>query len=64
MKGDNSRLDYTILLFIIALFVFNSPFATWWSRLHLPWYTIFLVWLAIIIMIAAKQRHGDSDGHN
>ena len=61
MKNDNHKLDYTLLLFLAALFLFNSPFFGWWSQLHLPWYTIFLVWLAVIAMVAVNHHRSNTD---
>lgn len=56
--------DLTLLLFLAALFVFHSPFARWWSGLGLPWYTVFLLWLVVILLIAIKTFSGGSQGED
>jgi len=62
------KTDLTLLLVLVALFVFHSPFTRWWSSLGLPWYTVFVLWFFIIALIAANavlarnRDRGASDG--
>lgn len=49
------RPDHSLLIFLLALFLFNSPLRQWWSELALPWYTIYLPWLAVVVLIAINQ---------
>ena len=55
-----ARHNYTLLLLLLAIFVFHSPFARWWATLGLPWYTIFLLWAVVIALVAANQLRGSS----
>lgn len=48
--------DHSLLIFLVGLFVFNSPLRQWWSGLTLPWYAMFLPWLLIIVLVALNQR--------
>ncbi len=48
--------DHSLLIFLIGLFLFNSPLRQWWSELALPWYVMFLAWLLIIVLVAINQR--------
>lgn len=54
------RHDYTLLLLLLALFVFNSPFSRWWTSLGLPWYSMYLGWLILIALIAVNQFRDSS----
>jgi hypothetical protein len=56
------RHDYTLLLLVLALFVFHSPFARWWASLGLPWYTVYLLWAAVIALVAYNQIRDSSAG--
>jgi len=54
--------DHTLLIFLLALFLFNSPLNLWWSSSTLPWYVIFMPWLLIVLLLAwnqFRQNHGD-----
>ncbi len=50
--------DLTLLTTLAAMFVFHSPFTRWWTSLGLPWYTVFLLWLLIIGLIALNSTGG------
>lgn len=62
MKPGYKKLDHTLLLFLVALFLFNSPFSDWWMQQQLPWYTIFIAWAFIIVLVAINQRRRDTYG--
>jgi hypothetical protein len=52
--------DLTLLLVLAALFIFHSPFTRWWASLQLPWYTVFVLWFLLIVLIALNNRAGES----
>jgi hypothetical protein len=49
-------LDGTILLFLLALLVFLSPLTWWWASDRNPWYLPYVLWLALIGLMAWLQR--------
>lgn len=49
--------DHSLLIFLLAVFLVNSPIKQWWSTLNLPWYAMYLPWLLIIVLVAVNQRH-------
>jgi len=49
------QLDSIILLFLLAVFLLTSPFASWWSADDKPWYLPYLIWLGIILLAAWQQ---------
>ncbi len=48
--------DHSLLIFLLALFLVNSPLKQWWSALQLPWYAMYLPWLLIIVLLALNLR--------
>ncbi|MGQ7843583.1 UTP--glucose-1-phosphate uridylyltransferase [Granulosicoccus sp. 3-233] len=48
--------DHSLLIFLLALFLVNSPLRQWWSTLSLPWYAMYLPWLLIIALLALNQH--------
>lgn len=50
--------DLTLLLVLAALFIFHSPFTRWWASLQLPWYTVFVLWFFVILLIALNSHFG------
>lgn len=50
--------DLTLLITLAALFIFHSPFTQWWTGLGLPWYTVFVLWLLVIVLIAINAHGG------
>lgn len=64
MEAPGSRsgpLDGVALLFLLALFLFASPFTEWWARTGLVWYFPFLLWGLLIALVAIHQRIQDDD---
>lgn len=62
MSKGNRGADYTLLVFALAVFLFNSPLNIWWSSLSPPWYAIYIPWLAIVLFALwnqLRQDHGD-----
>ena len=53
--SERPASDHSALVFALALFVFVSPLAGWWSALGLPWYAMFLPWAAVIALAAANR---------
>ncbi|MFK7996688.1 MAG: hypothetical protein AB8B87_21305 [Granulosicoccus sp.] len=54
--------DHTLLIFVLAVFLFNSPLNIWWSSMALPWYAMFVPWLLIVLLLALNQlRHDHGD---
>jgi len=61
MKHVDPGHDLTLLLALLAVFIFHSPFTRWWTSLGLPWYSMFLLWFMLIALLAIKQwRTGGS----
>ena len=56
------RNDHTFLVFCVALFLFVSPLTGWWTRLSLPWYTMYVLWGLVIALIALNQWRGAHRG--
>ncbi|MDC0435260.1 hypothetical protein OAM69_06445 [bacterium] len=62
MNRRNRRTDHTLLIVLLAVFLFNSPLKIWWSSINLPWYAIFIPWALIIALVGwnqLRQDHGD-----
>lgn len=57
------KLDRVLLLFLLALFLFASPFTTWWAHAQPPWYVPFLLWGGLITLVAFERtsRRGDDE---
>lgn len=55
------KLDRVLLLFLFALFLFASPFTTWWANAQPPWYFPFLIWGALIALVAFERSRRRSD---
>ena len=49
-------LDHSIPIAVLAMFLLNSPFTGWWTRLSLPWYAMFIPWLLLIFLVWLNQR--------
>ncbi len=46
----------SVVLILIAVLVFVSPFAEWWIRRTPPWWLIYLLWLLLAIPAAWLSR--------
>ncbi|MFK8077291.1 MAG: hypothetical protein AB8B84_11940 [Granulosicoccus sp.] len=54
--------DHSLLIFLVGVFLINSPLRQWWSDLALPWYAMYVPWLVIILLVAInqlRQQRGD-----
>lgn len=58
---SRTRGDLTLILVLLAIFLFHSPFTSWWASLGLPWYSIFIFWFVLIALSALNQRKTDSN---
>lgn len=59
-QDSGHSLDSVILLFVFGLFVFFSPFTSWWASVTTLWYLPYLLWLGMIVLIAwVVHRRGD-----
>lgn len=50
MPRERLHLDRVILLALLALFLLVSPVKELWTAPSAPWYTPYLIWLAIILL--------------
>lgn len=55
------RTDSSILLLLFALFLLASPVMALWANAGSPWYLLYLLWAALIAMVAWASRRGGSD---
>lgn len=55
------RRDRVILLTLFALFLFVSPFQSWWAADDSPWYLPYLIWLLLIVLTARPWRIWGND---
>jgi len=53
---------HALLLVLGGIFVFHSPFTRWWTDLNLPWYTFFLLWFVLIVLVALDNIKGGPRG--
>ncbi|HEX5514629.1 MAG TPA: hypothetical protein VFY81_09560 [Gammaproteobacteria bacterium] len=56
VTSDHSAASESLLLALLALFLLASPFAVWWMRQAPPWHFIYLIWLGLIVLVAALGR--------
>ena len=55
--ADNGKfLNLVLVTFIVAVFVFASPFYLLWMSPQTPWYVPYLIWLAVIVMTGVVQH--------
>jgi len=52
---------HALLLVLGAIFIFHSPFTDWWAARSLPWYSVFLFWLVLIVLVALDNFKGAED---
>jgi membrane protein implicated in regulation of membrane protease activity len=45
---DGDRGVGSVLVLLIGLLLFASPFTAWWMRATPPWWLPFLLWLGLI----------------
>lgn len=62
LEQDNSeRSDRSILVFLVGVFLFASPFTLWWAGITDLWYLPYLMWVGLIALIAwvVQRSHDD-----
>lgn len=60
--AENShRLDSIVLLLLLGVFVFGSPFTFWWAGQTSIWYLPYLLWLGFIVLIGLVMRGSGDD---
>jgi len=55
-KPDRHSPEKSVLLALLAIFIFASPFTLWWGRSEAGWYIPYLLWLVIIVLGAIVAR--------
>jgi hypothetical protein len=57
-----ARLDWVVLLVLLAIFILVSPLRLWWGADDNPWYLPYLLWAGILVLAMIVQwrrsRHG------
>jgi Zn-dependent membrane protease YugP len=48
-------LNLVLVTFIVAVFLFASPFYLLWMAPGTPWYVPYLIWLGVIVMTGVVQ---------
>ena len=62
-RPDNGRyLNLVLVAFLVAVFLFASPFYLLWMAPETPWYVPYLIWLGVIVMTGIVQRWRGRDG--
>jgi hypothetical protein len=62
-RADNDKsLNLVLVTFIVAVFLFASPFYLLWMVPDNPWYLPYLIWLAIIVITGIVQYWRDRHG--
>lgn len=55
-SGRDQNASATLVLFLVMLFMFASPFTDWWASIQPPWYVPYLMWLGVTVATAAITR--------
>ena len=58
-SGNVKFLDLVLVAFVIAVFVFASPFYLLWMVPETPWYVPYLIWLCVIVLTGIVQLWRD-----
>ena len=62
-RSDNGRyLNLVLVAFLVAVFLFASPFYLLWMAPETPWYVPYLIWLGVIVMTGIVQLWRGRDG--
>ncbi|MES9969364.1 MAG: UTP--glucose-1-phosphate uridylyltransferase [Candidatus Thiodiazotropha sp.] len=52
------HIDRTVALALLILLVFSAPIMTWWTSPNTPWYIPYVIWMAVVCIIAwINLRH-------
>ena len=54
-------MDRAVLVFLVGMLMFVSPFTFWWAAHTRVWYLPYALWLVLILLIAwvARRSHDD-----
>ncbi len=55
-NGKVTYLDLVLVAFILAAFLFASPFHLVWMTPEFPWYAPYVLWFCVIVLTAIVQR--------
>lgn len=59
-RADNVKfLDLVLVAFVVAVFVFLSPFHLLWVAPDTPWYVLYLIWFCAIVVTGIVQHWRD-----
>lgn len=50
----------SVLVFLLSILLLCSPLTIWWMGPAMPWFTVYLIWLALILLTAGvvgRRRH-------
>ncbi|HEX7928560.1 MAG TPA: hypothetical protein VF678_13285 [bacterium] len=61
VQTNAERLDRAVLVFLVGVLMFVSPFTFWWAANTRVWYLPYALWLVLIVLIAwvARRSHDD-----
>ncbi len=62
-EQNRPELTASILLLVLALGLFASPFTASWAGFRPPWYIPYLLWLLLIGIAAFLARSSSDDDH-
>ncbi|MCB1868319.1 MAG: UTP--glucose-1-phosphate uridylyltransferase [Gammaproteobacteria bacterium] len=52
MTDPGRQYEQTILLLLFMLFLFASPFTSWWATGQYAWFLPYIFWLMVILIAA------------
>ena len=61
-SDPDRKREHTLLIGMLSLFLFASPFTHWWASGHQPWFLPYLLWLLIILLcfwLSIRYRRHD-----
>ena len=57
-RTSHGGRDGVVILALLGLLLFASPFTHWWATAGLPWFFPFLLWGLLIALVALAQLLG------
>jgi hypothetical protein len=58
-SGSLKFLDLVLVAFVVAVFLFASPFHLLWMAPETPWYVPYLIWFGVIVVTGIIQQLRD-----
>lgn len=46
------RASFSVLVFALSALLLCSPLASWWMGPGMPWFAVYPIWLALIMLTA------------